>query len=114
MGWRAGEAVTGEHWYGHWKRAEAAERRRLEEQRRRGVQSRIALPHWHSVDIVGLWEETDGVEQKVGHWAKCAFEGCGWSAQPHTGDDLDAAWAAAKADRDEHLREVLRARRLER
>jgi hypothetical protein len=103
----------GEDWYARWKCAEAALRRQLEEEQRNRP-SRIPLPHVHMIDVIGLWEEQDGVERRVGHQAKCAFQGCGWSARPHTGEDLDAAWAGAKADRDEHQREVLRAHRLDR
>ncbi len=107
-----GSGEPGEHWYGRWKRHEAALRRQREEEQR-NRSSRIPLPHVHSADVAGLWEEKDGVERKVGHRAQCAYAGCGWSAEPRTGD-LDAAWTAAKADRDEHQRDVLRAQRADR
>ncbi len=105
----AGSGEPGEDWYGRWKRHEAPPRRQREEEQR-NRSSRVPLPHVHSVDVAGLWEEKDGVERKVGHQAQCAYAGCGWSAEPRTGD-LDGAWTAAKADRDEHQRDVLRVQR---
>lgn len=107
-----GSGGRGEHWDRHWKRHEAVLRRQRVECAEELALSH-GLPHVHAVDIVGSWEEKDGVERKVGHRAHCACTGCGWSAEPRTGE-LEVARAAAKADRDEHQRHVLGAQRADR